>query len=115
MKPLERMGWRYLVTMEKAVEDLEGQKDCRLVVYENLCENSSKVIEELFDFCCVTFGKQSAEFLNRSTSRTDNRYYGITKLPLDAAYKWKKQLDLNDQRLILKLIERSPLVRFWPS
>ena len=115
MKPLERIGWKYLVTMEKAIEDLKGKKDCKLVVYEELCENSLPIIQDLFEFCNMTFEEQSSSFLKQSTSRTDSRYYSLTKLPLDAAYKWKKQLDPSDQKLLLKLLERSPLARFWSS
>ena len=115
MRPIERMGWKFLVTMEKAVKDLEGREDCKVVVYEDLCENPGKIMKELFEFCKIPFGQQTSEFLNSSTSKTDPQYYSVTKLPLESAYKWKSELPQHDQQLLLKLLDRSLLAQFWTS
>jgi len=115
MAPVERLAWECLVSMEKAVKDLEGRPDGRIVVYEDLCSKPFEVMQQLFDFCGLNFDPQTHRFLVESTSKTRRSYYSIIKDPLASAYKWKQELNATDQELVRKQLERSPLARFWPD
>jgi hypothetical protein len=101
--------------MEKSLEDIDGRLDCKVVVYEELCEKPSEVVQQLFDFCHLTFAAQTQRFLNESTSKATPRYYSVFKDPLESAYKWRKEMSHSDQKLVQQQLERSPLARFWPE
>ncbi len=50
MSRTERVAWRWALLNEKALSDLEGLPNCRVVRYEDLCERPHQVSRELFEF-----------------------------------------------------------------
>ena len=113
MNPVERLVWAYVISSEKVLEDLEGRPDCRIIVYEDLCTQPLDTLQQLFAFCCLNFDPQTRDFLRKSTSQTGKKYYSIFKNPLESAYKWKRELTKDDQKLVYRQLEHSSLARFW--
>jgi hypothetical protein len=109
MQPIERMAWATVVSMEKAVEDVERRGDCRVVVYEDLCAHPRERLQELLDFVGLDFAEQTQSFLMQSTSASSDRYYSVFKDPLEAANRWRRELDGAQQRVILDYLRRSRL------
>jgi hypothetical protein len=115
MDPVERLAWLTIASMEKAYEDIEGQPDCQMVIYEDLCTRPYKTLSQLFEFCGLDLNPQTWKFLDLSISKTNQNYYSIFKHPLDSAYKWKKELHVRDQKLICKYLQHSRLAQLWPD
>lgn len=113
MNEVERLAWLNLVRMEKTLRDLEHRAECRIVVYEKLCARPAEILKELFEFCGLNFSAQTQKFLSASTSKTDERYFGIFKNSMAATHKWKTELDHDARRAVLRMLAQSPLARFW--
>ncbi len=113
MSEVERLTWLHLVRMEKAVNDLAARRDCRVVVYEDLCARPAEILEELLEFCGLDFSAQTKKFLHESTSKTDKRYFGLFKDSLESAHKWKTELRPNEREATQRMVAQSPLARFW--
>jgi len=113
LPPIERMAWATVVSMEKAVEDMQQRDDCRVVVYEDLCAEPAARLAELLEFVGLEFHQQTRTFLEQSTSAASDRYYSVFKDPLEAANRWKRELDPAQQRVILGYLRRSPLAELW--
>ncbi|HET9034261.1 MAG TPA: sulfotransferase [Dokdonella sp.] len=63
---------RSLVELEKQWPDR-----CLLVRYEDLVKNPRDTLGLLFDFCGLASNEQVDDFIQDSTSRTDNEPYGV--------------------------------------
>jgi hypothetical protein len=113
MKPLEREAWSCIVSMEKALQDIQGRPDCKVTIYEDLCVRPHEMIRELFDFCNLDFEPRTSGFILESTSRAKKKYYSVFKNPIESAFKWKKELAVEDQKLILNWLRQSSLSEFW--
>jgi hypothetical protein len=109
----ERLTWLNLVRLEKAVGDIAGREDCRVVVYEDLCARPEEILEELFAFCGLDFCAQTQRFLRESTSKTDKSYFGLFKNSSESAHKWKTELEEPSRAAVLRMLARSPLARYW--
>jgi hypothetical protein len=92
MSPVERVAWRWAILNDKALDDLEGVPNCKLVRYEELCERPVEVSRDLFDFSGLSWNAQTERFIERSTSGEDASSYAVFKNPLLSAYKWREQL-----------------------
>ena len=115
MSPVERSVWLTIVGMEKATKDLEGRTDCKIVIYEELCKHPLETIHQLYDFCNLDFAPQTHNFLQMSTSNHNMQYYSVYKDPMQTAYKWKDELEIESQKLICEYLESSSISHFWPT
>jgi hypothetical protein len=113
MEPIERLAWSYVVSMENMLENLRGRADCKLLLYEDLCEKPVDLLQELFDFCGLHFDQQCYKFLAESTSKDKQEYFSIYKNPIDSAYKWKKELSVIEQKMVKKQLDHSAIGNFW--
>ena len=74
--------------------DLQAQFPERfmLVRYEDAVSQPTETFRKLFDFFGVPFGNQTQTFLEESTNKHGESYYGVYK-NANVADKWKDELD----------------------
>jgi hypothetical protein len=90
--PLERQAWRWLLANEKAMEEIEGRKNCMVVRYEEVCAQPIDSAAQLLAFAGLRMHDQTRAFLRYSTSGTDPGYYTVRKDPLVTALKWRESM-----------------------
>lgn len=92
MSPVERQAWRWYVSTEKALKDIEGLPNCLTVLYEDVCRNPMEMTRRMFNFANLNWNAQTEEFIAASTSRQKSAYYSVFKNPLQSANRWREQL-----------------------
>lgn len=105
--PMERMAWRWLLPVEKALEDIEGLDNCHVVRYEDICLDPTVVTRRLFEQARLPWSGQTEAFLAASTAADDDNYYSIFKNPVRSVNKWRQQLATADIERILSVIKAS--------
>ncbi len=105
MHPVERLAWRWVLFNAKAMQDLEGERSCMTLRYEDLCRDPAGIARQLFDFTQLPWNEQTARFVGHSTSRDVGRYYSVVKNPLKASSKWKDELPAADIDRIFSIVE----------
>ena len=109
LTPVERLAWRWVLSNEKAIADLDGIQNCAYVRYEDLCAEPFAKAWELLDFAGLSWHAQVKTFVQQSTSQHSDRYYSVFKDPGVAATKWQSQLSHETVERIMKIVGGSRL------
>lgn len=115
LRPVERMAWRWVLFLEKALKDIAGLASCQVVRYEDLCANPMERTRELFSFSGLTWHPQTREFLRASTESESADYFGIRKDPRRSARKWQSEIVPDDARRILDIVRQSSASSLYPD
>jgi hypothetical protein len=120
--PLEaQLAWDWVLLNELAIEALAGQENARILVYEELCAEPAGTVRDLFRFMLLEWNSQTEAFIQQSTRPVSvrlsrrARYYGVFQNPQTSANKWRNELDQEQQRLILDVVRRTSLAKYWPD
>lgn len=113
MHPVERLAWRWVLFVEKAIADTLGLANCRLLRYEDLCAAPMEGVRELFGFTGLGWHLQTESFIQDSTKEESDQYFGIRKDPGRSASKWRQELEETDIRRIFRVVERSAAGRLY--
>ena len=105
MSPIERIAWRWALVNEKAMQDISGLANCKLLRYEDLCADPVAESKQLLAFTELRWNEQTEKFVRRSTERDTHSYYSIYKNPLRAAMKWRSELSAGDVERILSFVK----------
>lgn len=108
LTPVERMAWRWVLFLEKALEDVAGLPHCRVIRYEDLCMHPLEQARELFAFTGLDWNPQTERFLHDSTDGESAEYFGVRKDPQHSMSKWQSELSGEDAQRILDILRRSP-------
>lgn len=113
LKPVERMAWRWVLFLEKALEDVAGLAHCRVIRYEDVCAHPLEQARELLSFAGLDWNPQTEQFLEESTDGDSAEYFGVRRDPRYAMSKWQSELSGEDVRCILDVIRQSPAGRLY--
>lgn len=113
MHPVERLAWRWILFVEKAIADTLGLANTRLVRYEDLCASPLDGIRELFGVTGLSWHRQTEDFIRESTREEDGQYFGLRKDPARSAGKWRQELEERDIVRIFRVLERSAAGRLY--
>lgn len=113
LTPVERMAWRWVLFLEKALEDVAGLPHCRVIRYEDLCMHPLEQARELFAFAGLDWNPQTERFLRDSTNGEGAAYFGVRKNPQRSMSKWQSELSAADVQRILDILRRSPAGRLY--
>ena len=67
------------------MEDLDGLRHCKLVRYEDLCEDPIAVARDLFSHTELDWNVQTEHFVRMSVSRDQRSYYRTFR-------RWKRSV-----------------------
>ena len=113
LTPIERMAWRWVLFLEKALEDVAGLPHCRMLRYEDLCMHPLEQARELLAFTGLDWNPQTERFLRDSTSVESAEYFGVRKDPQHSMSRWQSELSGEDAQRILDIVRRSPAGRLY--
>jgi hypothetical protein len=114
--PVERLAWRWAISNDKALEDLDGQKNVRVVRYEDLCNFPVTVSRSLFAFAGLDWHPAVERFVQRSSTANEaNTYDRVIRDSAKTAAAWRRKLDPQQAALIDKVLGRSRAGRYYQS
>jgi hypothetical protein len=105
----EQLACLWMVQNEKTMKELQGNKNYKLVVYEDLCLDPVTVTRELFSFSGLNWNAQSEKFI-QDCLNADNGgkgYFQIIRNPAKAASRWKDELDRNQVSRVIDFVSDS--------
>lgn len=109
MSPIEQLAWVWTIFNEKAMDELEGRANTRIVRYEDLCADPVAVARDLFAFAGLSWEGQTEAFLAESTSSRKPSgdpfsIYRDTKAEID---KWRRQMPAEQIEQIMAIVADS--------
>ena len=108
LDPVERLAWRWAISNDKALEDLEGRKNVQVVLYEDLCSSPLAVSQSLFAFAGLDWHPAVESFVQRSsTANKPDTYDRVIRDSAKTAAAWRRKLDPQQIALIDKVLTRS--------
>jgi hypothetical protein len=112
--PVERLAWRWAISNDKALEDLDGQKNVHVVRYEDLCNSPVTVSRSLFAFAGLDWHSSVERFVQHSsTANQANTYDRVIRDSAKTAAAWRRKLDPQQVDLIDKVLGRSQAGRYY--
>ncbi|NOZ43338.1 MAG: sulfotransferase [Alphaproteobacteria bacterium] len=102
----EQLACTWACINEKVMHDIEGQDNCTLLIYENLCNDPVGVCQQMFDFCQLNYTGQTESFLKSSLNYSGDteKYYQTVRNPKNAAEKWKNELSVDQIKRIRTIV-----------
>ncbi len=90
----EQLACTWVCINEKVLDEIEGQDNSTILLYESLCNDPVGISRKLFDYCDLDYGEQTDIFLNSSInfSGGNEKYYQTVRNPKTAAEKWNHEL-----------------------
>ncbi len=113
LTPEERLTWRWVLTQEQILADVEHNPRVFTVRYEDVCAEPVAMTRRMFEFADLDWRPQTEEFIHASTEATDADYYSVFKQPQASAERWRSELTPQVIERILKVFRRSHLYRFY--
>ena len=113
LHPVERLAWRWVLFNRKAMDDLENQPGVTISVYERLCADPVGETRRLFAHCQLDWDVHTDAFLAASTQAAESSYYSVYKNPLQAAERWRSEMDAATQSLVMDIALASPPGRLY--
>ena len=112
----EQLAWRWALFNQKALDDLRGRYNVRILRYEELCAQPMNEAEALFAFAGLSWPKQSAAFIRTSTKGAAiERYYGVVRDSKSAANAWRSHFSAADREGILAITRQFEVGRLYPD
>jgi len=105
----ERLACQWMIQNEKTINDMEGEGNYKLVIYDELCQNPMQVTKELFRFSALDWNSQTEEFIRLCQNARDGKkgYFQVIRNPAKAAFQWKKELDRSQISRIMDFVADS--------
>jgi len=114
--PVERLAWRWAISNDKALDDLDGRKNVRVVLYEDLCSSPLTVSRSLFEFAGLDWHPAVENFVQRSsTAGKAGTYDRVIRDSAKTAAAWRRKLEPQEIELIDKVLERSRAGRYYQN
>ncbi|MBU1060508.1 MAG: sulfotransferase [Proteobacteria bacterium] len=110
MSRIEVLTWRWILSNEKAINDIRNDKNALTIMYDDICKFPYDNFKKLFQFAGLSWTGQTESFLKKSISKNTDRYYSITKSPLDSSNKWRTELSQDQIKIVSELVNQSSLL-----
>ncbi len=112
--PVERLTWRWAISNDKALDDLEGQANVRTVLYEELCKDPVAVSRSLFEFSGLDWRQEVEEFVAQSSTGSNaNTYDRVIRDSLKTANSWRTKLAPAKIDLVEKVLTQSRAGQYY--
>ena len=114
--PVTRLAWRWAISNDKALEDLDGLKNVRIVRYEDLCNSPITVSQSLFAFAGLDWHPAVEKFVQRSSTANEvNTYDRVIRDSAKTAAAWRRKLEPQKVDLLNEVLSRSRAGQYYLS
>jgi hypothetical protein len=102
----EQLSSLWMLQNEKVMEEIHGNANYRILVYEDLCRDPVTQAKAALEFAGLAWDAQASEFLLKSENYTgkSERYFQVVRNPLKAAYKWESELTADQKGRISGIV-----------
>ncbi|MCQ9206660.1 MAG: sulfotransferase [Omnitrophica bacterium] len=119
MSLTEKTALLWYMDTERAFHAITNRQNVKIIIYENLCREPQKVVNEVFQHFGLNFPNQTISFLKNPlafSSKIDividyllkrGSYYLVYKNSKIASEKWRYLLSSSDRKRILDLVSDS--------
>ncbi len=115
LQPVERVAWRWVLLVEKAMAELGNSERFVVVRYEDVCAAPMERARRLFEFANLSWSAQTEQFVRQSTTVENRSYYSVYKDPARAANKWREELTRDEINRVMAILEKSPAGRLYEN
>jgi hypothetical protein len=116
MSMVERFAWEWAILNLKAMEDLEGLPQARVVLYQDLCANPITVCRDLFEFTGLSWDLATEEFVRSSVDYAGrDPYLRLFRNTRRNANRWRVELTREDQLRIQRIAHQAGMWQFCPE
>ena len=113
---VERFAWEWAILNLKAIEDLEGLPQARVVLYQDLCANPITVCRDLFEFTGLSWDPATEEFVRSSVDYAGrDPYLRLFRNTRRNANRWRVELTREDQLRIQRIAQQAGMWQFCPE
>jgi len=86
-----------------------------LVVFEELCKNTHKEVEKIFNFLRWPMSDQTREHIDKTIGVTISQkgHWSIYKNAEETMSRWRKEISFEDYNRVQKLLDNCNLMRLW--
>ena len=114
LDPVERLAWRWAISNDKALQDLEGRPNVRTVLYEDLCNDPLAVSRSLFEFSGLDWRNEVEAFVMASSSTANaNGYDRVIRDSRQTANSWRTKLAPSKIDLIANVLRQSRAGQYY--
>ena len=113
LTPEERLAWRWVLTQEKILADVEQTARVLTLRYEDVCAEPCAATRRMFAFAGLGWQSQTEKFVRASTQAADTDYYSVFKHSQASAERWRSELAPEVIERILRILRASRLHRFY--
>jgi hypothetical protein len=106
MTTVERLALRWALYYEHALTETANMENVITVRYEDFCEHPREETQKSFHHCRLRWAPETEHFIASSTSHENTGYYSVFKNPKTAAWKWKKELAIDDVEQIMQIVSK---------
>jgi hypothetical protein len=105
----EQLACHWMIQNEKTINDMEGEDNYKLVIYDELCQNPIQVTKALFRFSALDWNSQTEEFIRLCQNARNGKkgYFQVIRNPAKAAFQWKNELDRSQISRIMDFVADS--------
>ena len=113
---VEYLAWEWALLTQKAIDELEGRENVRLVRHKDLVRNPEKHARDLLEFAGLDWRQENADFLALSSSHQGpDGYFQVMRDSATVLDRWRKHLNTDQQAQISRVVGRTPLTSRWPE
>lgn len=96
---------------------MNGLKNARVILYEDICADPVSVFRELFEWCGLDWHPNCAQFIKKSTDAKPNTkgYHTLVRSPKAAANKWKSEMPVEDIKTVASICRKSSAAALFPE
>ncbi|HET7085986.1 MAG TPA: sulfotransferase [Rhizomicrobium sp.] len=114
LDPVERLAWRWAISYDKALEDLQGHPNVQIVLYEELCADPVSVGRRLFGFAGLDWRPEVERFVRKSSTAANARTYDrVIRDSIKTAASWRTSLAPDTIKLILQVMQKSRAGQYY--
>ena len=111
--PVERLTWEWLLANCEAAEAIT-QAGGLVVRYEDVATSPEKELRSLFSKLGLDWSENTTQFL-KTSSAGEGSYYSLSRDPMVAISRWKKEMAGADIEKVKDIVSRDPVGRQYFS
>jgi len=114
MPVMQRLAWRWALYNQKMIAEATEAANCLLVRYEDICAAPEEELARVLAFCGMAMEPQVRQYLRRTTSHHEERFYSLNKSPEVAANSWRSRLGAEEVEQVMATVSGTLGGSYYP-
>ena len=112
---MEILCYRWAVFNQLLIDIFRDAPNVRTLRYEDLCADPIGVAQSLFEWAELPWSRRAEAFLQSSIGAETGGgdYHALTRQPLEAANKWRREMKAEDIKLVMSICRHSSAMSYF--